>query len=79
MGFVTSAYMGTDAVRGVTASPGLVTLAQIAARLRVSRRALLRIRQQSATFPKPVNLGFRRAVVYRATDIQNWIKARKAA
>jgi predicted DNA-binding transcriptional regulator AlpA len=60
-----------------SAQGGLMSLAGVAARLRVSRRELYRIRKADPTFPAPVDLDYsRRAVIFRAADIHNWIRAK---
>jgi len=58
-----------------SAQGGLMTLRDVAARLKVSRRALLRVRQNDPSFPRPVDFGYTRAVIFRAQDVHDWIRA----
>jgi|HubBroStandDraft_1064217.scaffolds.fasta_scaffold309825_1 predicted DNA-binding transcriptional regulator AlpA len=61
-----------------SAQGGLLSLAGVAARLDVNRRELYRIRKADLTFPSPVveAFGYRRAVMFRAADIHNWIRSK---
>jgi len=60
-----------------SAQGGLMTLANVAARLKVSRRALFRIRQADLAFPRPVDFGYARAVIFRSQDIHDYCRANK--
>lgn len=62
-----------------SAQGGLMSLAGVAARLKVSRRALLRLRQSDPTFPAPVDFGYKRTVIWRAADIHAYVRARVVA
>ena len=57
---------------------GLMTLAGICARLRISRRELFRIRKADPTFPRPVDIGYARAVIFGANDVREWCKRRSS-
>ena len=60
---------------------GLMTIRDVCLRLsvvlrrHVDRRGLFRIRKADPTFPRQLDIGWRRAVIYRAQDIHDWCKA----
>jgi predicted DNA-binding transcriptional regulator AlpA len=58
-----------------SAAGGLMPLRAVAARLKVSRRELYRIRKTDPTFPQPEDLGYTRTVLWRSQAIGDWCRA----